>query len=159
MLILKEEKANPMGETKQFSNSTNGDRWSLDETDGETVVVHTGNGPSGGHQTRTPLAVFLEQSVGKPEHTALLQVLGQSQDEVAQQLQADDIETHSHKTAIEYLRLGGRRLAKVDDNIVSVRSWEDDPSEAEAYWQAHVEPLDHEKRQEVALHLPSISDR
>ncbi|WP_312224201.1 hypothetical protein [Rhizobium rhizoryzae] len=148
-----------MGETKQFSTSINGDRWSLDTTDGVTVVVHTGNGPSGGHQTRTPLAFFLEQSVGKPEHTALLQVLGQSQEEVEQQLQGDNTETNSQKTAMEYRRLGGRRLAKVDDNIVSVRSWEDDPSEAEAYWQAHVEPLDHEKRQEVALHLPSISDR
>ncbi len=148
-----------MSETKQFSTSTNGDQWSLDTTDGETVVVHRGNMPSGGHETRTPLAVFLEQSVGKPEHTALLQVLGQSQEEVEHQLQADDTETPSHKTAMEYLRLGGRRLAKVDDNIVSVRSWEDDPSEAEAYWQAHVEPLDHQKRQEVALHLPSISHR
>lgn len=148
-----------MSKIKQFSGSTNGDQWSLDTTDGETVVVHTGNEPSGGHQTRTPLAVFLEQSVGKPEHDALLQVLGLSQEEVEQQLQPNETETPSHKTAMEYLRLGGRRLAKVDDNIVSVRAWEDDPVEAEAFWRTHVEPLDHGKRQEVALHLPSISDR
>jgi len=148
-----------MSEIKQFSSSTNGDRWSLDTTDGKTFVVHAGNEPSGGHQTRTPLSAFLEQNAGKPEHTALLQVLGRSQKEIERPLDADETETPSYKTAMEYLRLGGRRLAKVDDNIVSVRAWEDDPSEAEAFWQARVEPLDHEKRQEVALHLPSISER
>lgn len=148
-----------MRETKQFSMSANGDRWALDTTDGETVVVHNGNEPSGGHQTRIPLAVFLEQSVGKPEHAALLQVLGQSREQVEQQLQPDEIETPSHRTAAKYLRLGGRRLAKVDDNIVSVRAWGDDPAEAEAFWQTQIEPLDLRKRQEVFLHLPSISDQ
>jgi hypothetical protein len=55
-------KDNDMSETKEFSVSTNGDRWSLD----------TANEPSGGHQTLTALATFLEERAGKPEHAALL---------------------------------------------------------------------------------------
>jgi hypothetical protein len=82
--------------------STNGDRWCLDMNDGEVVVLHIGNEPSGGHETRTPLAVFLEERVGKPEHAALLQVLGQSRDEVEDQLgeaEVDDQPTAGGVTA------------------------------------------------------------
>lgn len=148
-----------MSDTKLFASSTNGDLWSLETIDSETVVIHVGNEPSGGHQTRTALAAFLKQSAGKPEHSALLQVLGQSQDEIEQQLQTDNTETSSHKAAMEYLRLGGRRLSKVDDNIVSIRAWDTDPAEAETFWQENVETLDDRKQQEVVVHLPSISDR
>ncbi|WP_245571225.1 hypothetical protein [Neorhizobium alkalisoli] len=90
-----------MSEIKGFSVSTNGDRWSLEMSEGETVVLHTANEPSGGHQTRTALADFLKERAGKPEHAALLQVLGQSQDEVEHQLGADETETSSHKAAME----------------------------------------------------------
>ncbi len=147
-----------MSETKEFSVSTNGDRWSLETSDGETVVRHTANEPSGGHQTLTALATFLEERAGKPEHAALLQVLGQTQNEIEQQLRGHETDTSSHRTAMEYLRLGGQRLAKVDDDIVSTRTWDGEPPEAKAYWQANVEPLDEKGRREVALHLPSISD-
>lgn len=67
--------------------------------------------------------------------------------------------TQSKQLAEEYRRLGGRRLAKVDDSIVSTRAWDEDTPEAERFWQEHVAPLDEEKRREVELHLPSISER
>jgi hypothetical protein len=78
-----------MSETKEFSVSSNGDRWSLEVEDGQMTVVHQANEPSGGHQTRTSLADFLEEHAGKPEHSALLQVLGQSQSEIQSQLGAE----------------------------------------------------------------------
>ena len=148
-----------MSEIKEFSVSANGDRWSLETSDGEAYVIHMGNEPSGGHETRLPLAGFLKEREGSPEHSALLQVLGQSHNEIEHQLGEMEVETFSHKTAMDYLRLGGRRLAKIDDNIVSTRAWEDEPAEAEAFWQTWVEPLDEKAQREVILHLPSISDR
>lgn len=148
-----------MSEIKEFSVSTNGDRWSLDMSGGETVVLHMGNEPSGGHETRTPLADFLKDRAGRPEHAALLQVLGQSRVEIEHQLGEVGTETTSRNVAMEYLRLGGRRLAKVDDNIVSTRTWEDEPAEAAEFWEAQVEPLDEKAQREIVLHLPSISDR
>lgn len=77
-----------MSETKEFSVSSN-DRWSLEVDDGQMTVVHKANAPSGGHETRTSLADFLEEHAGKPEHSALLQVLGQSQNEIENQLGAE----------------------------------------------------------------------
>lgn len=59
---------------------------------------------------------------------------------------------------MRHLELGGRRLAKVDDNIVQVRDWEMDPMDGEAFWQANVEALVEREKREVFLHLPSISD-
>lgn len=55
--------------------------------------------------------------------------------------------------------MGGRRLAKVDDHIVTTRTGEDEPAEAAEFWQAQVEPLDEKAQREIILHLPSISDR
>jgi hypothetical protein len=66
--------------------------------------------------------------------------------------------TPSLKLAEEYLRLGGRRRAKVDDNIVSTRQWDDEPAEAAEFWKKHVEPLHDKQRSDVEIHLPSISD-
>lgn len=70
----------------------------------------------------------------------------------------DDEKTPSLKLAEEYLSLGGTRRAKVDDNIVSTRKWEDEPAEAKAFWEEKIESLDQKQRQEVEIHLPSISD-
>lgn len=66
--------------------------------------------------------------------------------------------TRSKELADEYLRLGGKRLAKIDDNIVKIRRWEDDTPEAEAFWQKNIEPLDERRRVEVETHLPTIND-
>jgi len=148
-------------EKQDFSVSSNGDRWSLEkhQVSGETVVVHEANAPSGGKVTRIPVADFLNCNVGKPEYEALLQILGQSHPRQESQLSQDQGETSSYATAMRYLNLGGRRRAKVDDDIVTTRSWESDPSEAEAFWQSNVEILDERGRRDVALHLPSISER
>ncbi|MBW9117333.1 hypothetical protein JNB88_27315 [Rhizobium cauense] len=66
--------------------------------------------------------------------------------------------TQSRKLAEEYLRLGGKRLAKIDDNIVDTRTWDEDTPEAEAFWQKYIQTLDRKKRAEVEVFLPSISD-
>ncbi|MGK9055635.1 hypothetical protein QTA58_13095 [Neorhizobium sp. CSC1952] len=64
--------------------------------------------------------------------------------------------TEAQKLAEEYLRLGGRRKSKIDDNIVNTRLWEDEPPEADRFWSERIEPLDEERRREVAIFLPSI---
>jgi len=74
-------------------------------------------------------------------------------------LKSEEAETPSLRIATEYLRLGGAVDAKVDDNIVSSRSWENDPSEAEAFWREHVAPLPAKEQRDIIIHLPSISDR
>ena len=66
--------------------------------------------------------------------------------------------TPSLELAEEYIRLGGRRRSKIDDNIVSSRLWEKETPEAEAFWRQHIESLDDKHRQQVEVHLPSISD-
>ncbi len=150
-----------MIDRQDFSVSSNGDRWALEknQVSGETVVVHEANAPSGGQVTRTSVSDFLDRNAGKPEYEALLQLLGQSQHSTDDEVSAESGETPSYAMAMRYLNLGGRRRAKVDDNIVSTRAWDDDPSEAEAYWQLNVETLDEKGRRDVALHLPSISER
>jgi hypothetical protein len=65
--------------------------------------------------------------------------------------------TQSRELADEYLRLGGQRKAKVDDNIVNVRIWEDEPAEAERFWAENIAPLEDSRRREVELLLPSIN--
>ncbi len=65
--------------------------------------------------------------------------------------------TDVRKIAEEYMRLGGRRKSKIDDNITRVRAWEDDPPEAEAFWVEHIQPLDEETRRNVEFFLPSIN--
>lgn len=67
-------------------------------------------------------------------------------------------DTPSLKLAKEYLRLGGNRKSKMDDNITSVRKWEDDTPEAEVFWANHVETLDEDERKQVEKFLPSIND-
>lgn len=59
---------------------------------------------------------------------------------------------------MRYLELGGKRMGQVNDNIVSIRAWDFDPLDAKALWQAIIEALTERKKQQVVLHLPSISD-
>lgn len=70
----------------------------------------------------------------------------------------DALETPSHKLARDYMRLGGRRQVKIDDNQISVRQWEDDPPEAERFWKEKIEPLAEDERRQVAEFLPSITE-
>ncbi|CAD7032365.1 hypothetical protein REJC140_03044 [Pseudorhizobium endolithicum] len=66
--------------------------------------------------------------------------------------------TEARKLAEEYVRLGGRRKSKIDDNITDIRKWEADPPEAEAFWMGKIQPLDEERRKEVEFFLPSINN-
>lgn len=68
-------------------------------------------------------------------------------------------QTPSLKLAEEYLRLGGRRKAVIDDNVISTRSWEEDPLRAKAFWQKRIETLDAGRRKEVESFLPTINAR
>ena len=67
-------------------------------------------------------------------------------------------DTPSLKLAKEYVRLGGRRKSKMDDNSTSVRKWEDDTPEAEVFWKNHIETLGQDERKQVEDFLPSIND-
>jgi hypothetical protein len=100
---------------------------------------------------------FLAKTAASPEREALLAVLGENTSP-GRPCVRDDDKTPSLKLAEEYLRLGGQRLAKVDDNIVSTRQWDDEPAEAAAFWNDKIEPMDEKQRREVEVHLPSISD-
>lgn len=59
--------------------------------------------------------------------------------------------------ANEYKRLGGTRLAKMDDNVISTRKWDDEPDAAATFWKEQVETLDDKKQAEVVSHLKSIN--
>lgn len=65
--------------------------------------------------------------------------------------------THVRELAEEYLRLGGHRRVAIDDNETSIRSWEDEPPEADAYWRENVETLSPATQHEVHLMLPTIN--
>lgn len=66
-------------------------------------------------------------------------------------------ETPSLKLAKEYLSLGGRRRSKIDDNITTVRHWEEDPPAAERFWKERVETLSKDERKQVEDFLPTIN--
>lgn len=65
--------------------------------------------------------------------------------------------TKSQVLAEEYLHLGGRRRSKFDDNIATVRAWEDYPPEAERFWRERIALLNEEERREVEFYLPDIN--
>ncbi len=56
-----------MIDKRDFSVSSNGDRWSFEkhQVSGETVVVHEANAPSGGQVTRIPVADFLTSPISQ----------------------------------------------------------------------------------------------
>lgn len=152
-----------MDDLKEFARSSNGDLWLLERGEGseDAFVIHRGNLPSGGHETRMAAQVFLDQKPATPEQDALRHTLSEARDQSAVTGNAetpDDGKTPSLLLAEEYIRLGGRRRAKVDDNIVSTREWESDTAEAAAFWDEKIEPLGDGAKREVELHLPSISD-
>lgn len=68
-------------------------------------------------------------------------------------------ETPSLKLANQYLRLGGTRKSKIDDNITGTRKWDDEPEEAEKFWKEKVEVLSEDERKQVEDFLPSINDQ
>ncbi len=64
----------------------------------------------------------------------------------------------SKALAEEYLRLGGRRIAVIDDNLASSRDWCGDPPEAARFWAEHIASLSDRDRRDVETFLPSIND-
>jgi hypothetical protein len=68
-----------------------------------------------------------------------------------------DLETPTKKLAEAYLELGGTRRAKLDDNIVDTRQWEDEPAEATAFWEKEIAPLAPARLREVETHLPTLN--
>jgi hypothetical protein len=67
--------------------------------------------------------------------------------------------TQSHALAETYLHLGGTRLVLIDDNKTFLRQWEEEPAAAQQFWSEHIACLDEEKRREIALLLPAVSDQ
>lgn len=59
--------------------------------------------------------------------------------------------------AREYQKLGGTRLAKMDDNVISTRQWDDEPDAASTFWKQKFEILDDKKQAEVVSHLKSMN--
>jgi len=90
-----------------------------------------------------------------PEREALLALLEKNTEDANSDVR-NDAETPSLRLAQEYL--GGRRKAKVDDNIVSTRQWGTQPAMASAFGKEKIKALDGNERREVELHLPSMSD-
>ncbi len=72
-------------------------------------------------------------------------------------MSAPETDTPLLQLAKDYIKLGGKRRAVVDDNVVSTRDWEPDTSEAEAFWKDNVETLDADERKQVELYLPTIN--
>ncbi|MGE7368776.1 hypothetical protein ACQKKX_06830 [Neorhizobium sp. NPDC001467] len=67
------------------------------------------------------------------------------------------METEALELAKEYRRLGGTRLAKMDDNIIDTRKWDDEPAAAANYWAENIAVLDDRKQAEVVSHLETIN--
>lgn len=65
--------------------------------------------------------------------------------------------TETSRLAKQYIRLGGTRLSMIDDNRISVRQWDDEPVAASTFWDENIEGLETEKRNNVILLLPSVS--
>jgi hypothetical protein len=64
----------------------------------------------------------------------------------------------SKELADEYRRLGGRRVAVIDDNLGSSRDWDGDPPEADSFWRAKIASLSDRERRDVETFLPSLND-
>jgi hypothetical protein len=63
----------------------------------------------------------------------------------------------SEELAKEYVRLGGKRRAVLDDNLVSTREWEDDSPEAATFWRTNIENLPANQKEDVEKFLPGIN--
>jgi hypothetical protein len=68
------------------------------------------------------------------------------------------MENASKQLAEEYRRLGGRRVAVIDDNLGSSRDWDGDPPEAAEFWRTKVATLSDRDRRDVETFLPSLSE-
>ena len=148
-----------MSNLQELAKSPDGDAWFLgtDERTGHPFVIHRGNITSGSTERRLSLEDFLDRVTYRPAQEALIAILAVRRD-IAPAGPRENDKTRSLRLAEEYLRLGGRRRAKVDDNIVNTRLWEDEPAIASEFWNVHIASLDDKLRREVELLLPSTSE-
>lgn len=65
--------------------------------------------------------------------------------------------TPTRKLAEEYMALGGTRQVMIDDNKTFVRQYDNEPAEAEAFWQEHIATLDRARMEDVEFFLPSVN--
>lgn len=68
------------------------------------------------------------------------------------------MENASKNLADEYRRLGGRRVAVIDDNLGSSRNWEGDTPEAAKFWEERISSLSDREKRDVESFLPSLND-
>ncbi|MDR6101344.1 hypothetical protein QE369_001522 [Agrobacterium larrymoorei] len=69
-----------------------------------------------------------------------------------------DVEkTETRKLAEEYMLLGGTRQVMIDDNKTFVRQYDNEPEEAERFWQERIATLDKERIADVEFFLPSVN--
>lgn len=67
------------------------------------------------------------------------------------------MENASKELADEYRRLGGKRVAVID-NLGSSRDWDGDPPEAARFWKERIASLSDRERRDVESFLPSLND-
>jgi len=67
-----------MPERRELYRSPNGDTWFLgrEPTSGHAFVIHQPNAPSGGRLSHIELGAFLSGDADRPEHRALLRLIG-----------------------------------------------------------------------------------
>ncbi|CAN7676654.1 hypothetical protein LJR098_002146 [Rhizobium sp. LjRoot98] len=68
------------------------------------------------------------------------------------------MENASKNLADEYRRLGGRRVAVIDDNLGSSRNWEGETPEAAKFWKERISSLSDREKRDVESFLPSLND-
>ncbi|MBB3644537.1 hypothetical protein FHX14_000696 [Rhizobium sp. BK619] len=68
------------------------------------------------------------------------------------------MENASKELADKYRRLGGRRVAVIDDNLGSSRDWDGDPPEAAKFRKERIASLSDRERRDVETFLPSLND-
>ncbi|WP_438617736.1 hypothetical protein [Oryzifoliimicrobium ureilyticus] len=67
------------------------------------------------------------------------------------------MKNEAKELADQYVKLGGQRKSKIDDNITNVRQWDQDSPEAEKFWAENIASLDEDRRKQVEDFLPSIN--
>jgi hypothetical protein len=78
-------------QARTLYTSSNGDTWSLCRNrNGEVVVSHQPNPPSGGEPSEIDLSTFLTKGNQRPEHQALRQLIGELIDSNNIQAEHDD---------------------------------------------------------------------
>ena len=97
----------------------------------------------------------------QPEQSIALQVDGDEKQEFTMENLSGTAHPSarnvSQELAEEYVRLGGKRLAVLDDNLVSTRLWEAESAEATTFWNDRIAGLPDADRKDVEKFLPDAN--